>query len=82
VQWNFNRDTTALVAAQPGGAGAAAGAGGRGGRGGGGGGGGGGGRGGGGGGSVDPGTYLVTITVGGRSTTKPVLVLQDRWLAR
>ena len=47
---------------------------------GGGGGGGGGGRGGGGGG-VDPGTYLVTLTVGSeKPISKPVTVLQDRWL--
>ena len=43
-----------------------------------GGGGGGGGRGGGG--AVEPGTYLVTLTVGGKKLTKPMTVLQDRWL--
>ena len=42
-------------------------------------GGGGGGRGGGGGG-VEPGTYLVTLSVGGKTISKPVTVLQDRWL--
>lgn len=52
-------------------------------RGGGAGGGGGGGGGGGRGGAqaaVEPGTYLVNLTVGGKTLTKPVTVLQDRWL--
>jgi len=40
--------------------------------------GGGGGRGGGGG--VEPGTYIVTLEVGGKKLTKPLQVLQDRWL--
>ena len=43
------------------------------------GGGGGGGRGGGGG-TVEPGTYLVTLTVAGKTLTKPMTVLQDQWL--
>ena len=43
-----------------------------------GGGGGGGGRGGGG--AVEPGTYIVTLEVGGKKVTKPLQVLQDRWL--
>jgi hypothetical protein len=46
------------------------------------------GRGGGGGGGgrggapppVEPGTYMVTLTVGGKTFTKPVSVVQDRWL--
>lgn len=45
--------------------------------------GGGGGRGGGRGGAappVDAGTYVVTLNVAGRTLTKPVTVLQDRWL--
>ena len=29
---------------------------------------------------VEPGTYLVTLEVGGKKLTKPVQVLQDRWL--
>jgi hypothetical protein len=41
-------------------------------------GGGGGGRGGGGG--VEPGTYIVTLEVGGKKLTKPLQILQDRWL--
>jgi hypothetical protein len=47
---------------------------------------GGGGGGGGGGGrggapqAVDPGTYVVTLNVAGKTLTKPVTVLQDRWL--
>ena len=45
-----------------------------------GGGGGGGGRGGGFGGGVEPGTYIVTLTANGKTLTKPVTVLQDRWL--
>jgi len=49
------------------------------GQGGGGGGGGGGGRGGGGN-QAEPGTYLVTVTVNGKSMTKPVIVQQDVWL--
>ncbi|HUQ70385.1 MAG TPA: hypothetical protein VM165_12720, partial [Planctomycetaceae bacterium] len=43
------------------------------------GGGGGGGRGGGGG-AVDPGTYTVTLEVGGQKYTKTLQLLQDRWL--
>lgn len=44
-------------------------------------GGGGGGRGGGfGGGTVDPGTYLVTLSVGGQTLSKTVEVLEDRWM--
>ncbi|HTK29977.1 MAG TPA: hypothetical protein VL309_10515 [Vicinamibacterales bacterium] len=30
--------------------------------------------------SVEPGTYVVTLSVGGKTYTKPVSVLQDRWL--
>ena len=30
--------------------------------------------------SVEPGTYVVTLTVGGKTYMKPVTVLQDRWL--
>jgi hypothetical protein len=41
--------------------------------------GGGGGRGGGAG-AVEPGTYMVSMTVGGKTLTKPLTVLQDRWL--
>jgi photosystem II stability/assembly factor-like uncharacterized protein len=40
---------------------------------------GGGGRGGGA--AVDPGTYIVTLDVGGKKITKPLQVLQDRWLS-
>ena len=40
--------------------------------------GGGGGRGGGG--AVEPGTYVVTLEVAGKKFTKPLQVLQDRWL--
>lgn len=40
----------------------------------------GGGRGGGGGGAVDPGTYIVTLEVGGKKLTKPLQLVQDRWL--
>jgi hypothetical protein len=40
-----------------------------------------GGRGGGGGGAVEPGTYMVTLSVGGKTLTKPLTVLQDRWLS-
>ena len=29
---------------------------------------------------VDPGTYIVTLSVDGKTLTKPVTVLQDRWL--
>ena len=42
-----------------------------------------GGGGGGGGGApaaVDPGTYIVTLNAAGKSITKPINVLQDRWL--
>jgi hypothetical protein len=31
--------------------------------------------------SVDAGTYVVTLSVGGKTYTKPVNVLQDRWLS-
>jgi hypothetical protein len=88
----INRIQWALVAPllAPQGAGGGGGGGGQAGRGGGGptnascsagagGGGGGGGRGGGGGG-VEPGTYIVTLTANGKTLTKPVTVLQDRWL--
>ena len=34
----------------------------------------------GGGGGVEPGTYIVTLTANGKTLTKPVTVLQDRWL--
>lgn len=37
-------------------------------------------RGAGGGGEVEPGTYLVTLDVGGKKQMKPLQVLQDRWL--
>jgi hypothetical protein len=30
--------------------------------------------------TVDPGTYMVTLEVGGKKLTKPLQVLQDRWL--
>jgi hypothetical protein len=30
---------------------------------------------------VDAGTYMVTLNVGGKSMTKAVTVLQDRWLS-
>ena len=30
--------------------------------------------------AVEPGTYMVTLSVGGKTYTKPVSVLQDRWL--
>ena len=30
--------------------------------------------------AVDAGTYIVTLSVGGKTYTKPVSVLQDRWL--
>ena len=30
--------------------------------------------------AVDPGTYIVTLTVNGKTMTKPVSVLQDVWL--
>jgi len=43
------------------------------------GGGGGGGRGGGGG-AVPAGTYLVTLSVSGKTMTKPLTILEDRWL--
>jgi photosystem II stability/assembly factor-like uncharacterized protein len=41
-----------------------------------------GGRGGGrgGGGAVPPGTYLVTLSAGGKTFTKPLTILEDRWL--
>ena len=41
---------------------------------------GGGGSGRGGFGAVDAGTYIVTLEVGGKKYTKPLQVLQDRWL--
>jgi len=31
--------------------------------------------------AVDAGTYVVTLTVGGKTLTKPAVVLQDRWLS-
>jgi hypothetical protein len=31
-------------------------------------------------GAVEPGTYVVTLDVGGKKLTKPLQVLQDRWL--
>ena len=34
----------------------------------------------GGGGAVEPGTYIVTLDVAGKKITKPLQVLQDRWL--
>jgi hypothetical protein len=34
----------------------------------------------GGGGAVEPGTYNVTLEVAGKKFTKPLQVLQDRWL--
>jgi photosystem II stability/assembly factor-like uncharacterized protein len=40
----------------------------------------GGGRGGGAGG-VGPGTYIVTMTAGGKTATKPLTILEDRWLS-
>ena len=30
--------------------------------------------------TVEPGTYIVTLEVGGKKLTKPLQVLQDRWL--
>jgi hypothetical protein len=30
--------------------------------------------------SVEPGTYVVTLNVDGKTYTKPLSVLQDRWL--
>ena len=30
--------------------------------------------------AVEPGTYIVTLTGNGKTLTKPVTVLQDRWL--
>ena len=30
--------------------------------------------------SVEPGTYTVTLAAGGKTISKPVVVLQDRWL--
>jgi hypothetical protein len=38
--------------------------------------------GGGAGGAVEPGTYRVTVSSGGRSMTKPVIVMADEWLQR
>jgi hypothetical protein len=29
---------------------------------------------------VDPGTYVVTIEAAGKKLTKPLQVVQDRWL--
>jgi len=29
---------------------------------------------------VEPGTYIITLEVGGKKYTKPLQVLQDRWL--
>jgi len=84
IQWTL----VAPLLAPPPAAGAGGGQGGRGAAGGpvnpscsgaGGGGGGGGGRGGAGGG-VEPGTYIVTLTANGKTLTRPVTVLQDRWL--
>ena len=71
VMWN-------LTAAPAEGQGTGAGRG----QGGGGGGGGGGGRGGGGGQQVEPGTYVVTLDVGGKKLTKSVTVLQDIWMSQ
>jgi hypothetical protein len=34
----------------------------------------------GGGGAVEPGTYYVTLEVGGKKYMKPLQILQDRWL--
>jgi hypothetical protein len=34
----------------------------------------------GGGASVDAGTYIVTLAVGGKTYTKPLTILQDIWL--
>ena len=31
--------------------------------------------------TVEPGTYLVTLSVAGKTLTKPMTVLQDRWLS-
>jgi hypothetical protein len=30
--------------------------------------------------AVEPGTYIVTLEVAGKKFTKPLQVLQDRWL--
>jgi hypothetical protein len=30
--------------------------------------------------AVEPGTYIVTVTAGGKTLAKPVTVMQDRWL--
>ena len=30
--------------------------------------------------TVEPGTYIVTLEVSGKKLTKPLQVLQDRWL--
>ena len=30
--------------------------------------------------AVEPGTYIVTLAVGGKTLTRPVTVMQDRWL--
>jgi hypothetical protein len=31
--------------------------------------------------AVEPGTYVVTLTAAGKTLTRPVTVVQDRWLA-
>lgn len=92
VQWALTATPTPVAGAGAGAGAAGAAAGGRGGAGGGGaaaataavancggGGGGGGGRGGGAA-SASPGSYVVTLTVGGKSYIKPVQVLEDRWM--
>ena len=76
VQWDLGGSPQG-EAPQP----AAGAAGGGRGAGGGGGGGGGGGRGGGGGGGLQPGTYYVNLTVGGRTMIKPVRLLEDLWFS-
>jgi PKD repeat protein len=30
---------------------------------------------------VEPGTYTVTLTVNGRTLSKPLVVLEDKWMA-
>jgi hypothetical protein len=88
VQWNLQAfpqgERAAMDEYQRGQAAAAARGGGAGAGGGRGGGGGGGGRGGGDDGpqqsALSPGTYVVTLTVGGRSVSKPVTILQDVWM--